>query len=211
MPWEGSYWVWWWQGGVMIWKSDQGIILPRNPLSGRNPGISPRRFEIPPPSTFRSCLSMLLETDFGDCSSICRAPAICPTVSQAHRLAIIILHHHHYVLDTKSILRCGYNDCLATIMMPTTTWALPLHRVASWRMQTIACVGLLKLTKRGERQSMTHQRWIQRADQDHKGWQGERKAILKVEELIFSYEVQVTLGGSVVYVARKATCVQPAR
>ena len=101
------------------------IILSRNPLSGRNPGISPHRFEIPPPSAFRSCLSMLLETHVGDCSSICRAPAVCPTVSQVHRLAIIILHHHRYVLDTKSILRCGYNDCLATIMMPATTRALP--------------------------------------------------------------------------------------
>ena len=105
---------------------DDGIILSRNPLSGRNPGISPHRFEIPPPSAFRSCLSMLLETHVGDCSSICRAPAVCPTVSQAHRLAIIIiLHHRRYVLDTKSILRCGYNDCLATIMMPATTRALP--------------------------------------------------------------------------------------
>ena len=139
-------------------KPSQGIILSRNPLSSRNPGISPRRFEIPPPSAFRSCLSMLLETHVRDCSSICRAPAVCPTVSQAHRLAIIILHHHRYVLDTKSILRCGYNDCLATFMMPASTRALPLRRVASWRMQTIAYVGLLKMTKRGKRQSMTHQR-----------------------------------------------------
>ena len=36
-------------------------------------------------------------------------------------------------------------------------------------------------------------------------------AALEVEELIVLYEVQVTLGGSVVYVARKATHVQPAR
>ena len=39
-------------------------------------------------------------------------------------LAIIILYHHHYALNTKSILQCGCNDCLSTIMMPTTTWAL---------------------------------------------------------------------------------------
>ena len=84
-------------GHSLISGLKKGIILSRNPLSGRNPGISPHRFEIPPPSAFRSCLSMLLETHVGDCSSICRAPAVCPTVSEAHRLVIIILNHHRYL------------------------------------------------------------------------------------------------------------------
>jgi len=41
-------------------------------------------------------------------------------------------------------------------------------------------------------------------------WQGRQKAALEVEELVFLYDMQVTLGGSVGYVARKATHTQPA-
>jgi hypothetical protein len=54
-----------------------GINLIRNPLSARNPGVSLRRFETPPPPTLKCCLAMFLETYVRDCLSTCRAPAVC--------------------------------------------------------------------------------------------------------------------------------------
>ena len=61
---------------------DAGINLIRNPLSARNPGVSRRRFETPPPSSVRCCLAVFLETHVGDCLSTCRAPAVCPAVNK---------------------------------------------------------------------------------------------------------------------------------
>ena len=58
------------------------INLIRNPLSARNPGVSHRQFETPPPSTVKCCLAMLLETYVGDCLSTCWAPAVCPAVNK---------------------------------------------------------------------------------------------------------------------------------
>ena len=90
-------------------------------LSARNPGVSRHRFETPPPSTVKCCLAMFLETYIRDCLSTCQAPAVCPAVNKCIASLSPFPLHHHQALNTQSpSFCCVRNDCLTSIMTPTT-------------------------------------------------------------------------------------------